>query len=571
MANRKIQFLGFSLIFFGILTRLTLVHAALPLHKLPGHVLPISVIAGAKPFLPEKNPIAIAVRLNMQHEDELTALLTSLYDPTDAMFGKYLTSDEFTSRFGATLLDFNRVEEYFIQMGCTVTTRHPNRLMIDFECSQAELERGLEIRISNWLSNNEVIRVIDTDPSVPEGLPVEAILGLTNQERHPHIVHQSPSAAPSPAPSPTPPGSGPLGGLSPSDVKSAYNLNGLSASGAGQVLGLFELDGYTPSDISTYATTFGLSKVPPLQNVLVDGFNGTPGMGADEVTLDIQLMMGIAPGAKQIIVYEGPNTDAGVVDVYQKIATDNVAKQVSTSWGIPEAQNAPATLQTENKIFMQMAAQGQSIYAASGDSGANDDGQKLGVDDPSSQPYITAAGGTTLSMNPDHSYLKETAWWDGMNGGGGGISTLWPIPSWQVDAASAASRGSNTHRNTPDISLNADQHTGYALYVGGQWETVGGTSCAAPIWAAFTALVNEKRAANGSAVLGFANPTLYQIGSSPNFHDVADGTTNGFYPTVTGFDLATGWGTLNGANLLATLSPAPSPSPSPVPRPSMRW
>jgi kumamolisin len=112
-------------------------------------------------------------------------------------------------------------------------------------------------------------------------------------------------------------------------------------------------------------------------------------------------------------------------------------------------------------------------------------------------------------------------------------------------------------RNVPDVSLNANPNTGYAIYNGGHWVIYGGTSCASPLWAAFTALVNQKRVLGGSALLGFPNPTLYTIGKgssyTTNFHDIADGSTNRFYPAVTGFDDATGWGSYNGANLITSL------------------
>jgi subtilase family serine protease len=111
-------------------------------------------------------------------------------------------------------------------------------------------------------------------------------------------------------------------------------------------------------------------------------------------------------------------------------------------------------------------------------------------------------------------------------------------------------------RNVPDVSLNADPTTGYAIYYGGQWTVYGGTSCAAPLWAAFTALVNQQRISNGKGAIGFPNGLLYQLGSryETDFHDIADGSTNLYYPAVTGYDDATGLGTINGTNLIQDLS-----------------
>jgi kumamolisin len=118
-------------------------------------------------------------------------------------------------------------------------------------------------------------------------------------------------------------------------------------------------------------------------------------------------------------------------------------------------------------------------------------------------------------------------------------------------------------RNVPDVSLNSDQYTGYSIYFKGRWQIIGGTSCAAPIWAAFTARVNQQRVANGFATLGFANPLIYQLARSAkygtDFNDIADGSTNLYYKAIAGYDNSTGWGSFNGANLLADLaSVAPS-------------
>ena len=179
---------------------------------------------------------------------------------------------------------------------------------------------------------------------------------------------------------------------------------------------------------------------------------------------------------------------------------------------------------------------------------------------------MVGTGGTQLFVNPGETYNHETTW--NQNGtvrggaGGGGVSAVWSIPSWQQGVVSAASLGSTTNRNVPDVSFNVDPDTGYSIYYRGRWYIFGGTSCAAPLWAGFTARVNQQRELNGMGPLGFANPAIYQLAADPghraDFHDVADGSTNLYYPAVTGYDEATGWGSFNGANLLADLAPAPS-------------
>ena len=345
----------------------------------------------------------------------------------------------------------------------------------------------------------------------------------------------------------------------------AYNLTGVSANGSNQVIALFELGAYLASDITEYANYFGLPS-PKLTNILVDGGSGSA-IDA-EVTLDIELAIALAPQS-QIYVYEGPNSNQGVLDTYNRIATDNLAKQVSTSWGMSESLENAQYLQAESAIFLQMAAHGQTIYAAAGDSGAYDDYPTLTleVDDPASQPYVVGVGGTRLTVNSTSgAYSNESVWNNGQgNGaGGGGVSTAWPLPSWQTNISTVSSK---THRNVPDVALNADPNTGYSIYYNGQWTTYGGTSCAAPLWAAFTACINQERLATQKPALGFANPLLYTIGTgssySANFHDVTSGN-NLHYAAGPGYDNASGWGSFNGANLFASLTQGSSQSSSPL-------
>ena len=329
--------------------------------------------------------------------------------------------------------------------------------------------------------------------------------------------------------------------ITPALIKSAYNLSSTSLTGAGETLALYELDGYTSSDVTAYASQFGLPTLN-IKNVLVDGATGKPGDGADEVTVDIELMAALAPGAR-ILVYEAPlnATYANAIDVFNRIVSDNQAKVVSTSWGNAENEiNAgdPTFITSENNIFQQMAAQGQSMFSAAGDNGAYDDSYNcnnstLEVDDPGSQPYVTSVGGTTLRLNSSGAYVSETSWatsaasgpcvkdaesnpnYSAAEGGGGGISTIWPLPSWQSGLGSSANQGSTTMRMVPDVSLDADENnSGYSIYYSGAWIVAGGTSCAAPLWAAFTGLLNQGRVAASMSRVGQFNPAIYPIAKS---------------------------------------------------------
>jgi hypothetical protein len=207
------------------------------------------------------------------------------------------------------------------------------------------------------------------------------------------------------------------------------------------------------------------------------------------------------------------------------------------------------------------------VYAAAGDSGAYSPGTtQLSAGDPASQPYVTGVGGTSLTTNgAGGPYVSETTWAkasDG-SGGGGGISEFWTILPWQKGIGAASSDS----RNVPDVSIDGDPQTGYSIYVGGAWHVFGGTSCGAPLWAAFNALVNEKRINDGGSVLGFASPILYAeaLANPSSFHDINDGSTNLYYPATNGYDNATGLGSPNGDQLFSRLTIVPTPTPTPLP------
>ena len=530
--------------------------------RLKGHV-PAPSFASRAGAVAAAEPVDLALSLPLRNENELNALLTRMYTPGDPLYGQFLTPEEFQARFSPTEAQYEAVARFAQANGLTVTGRHPNRILLDVTGPAVSVERAFSTRLARFQARTgRIFRAPEVEPGVPAGLAgiINGVVGLDNLAvRRPHHLRKANTDEISPRAG-TRLGTGPSGGLSPTDIKKAYNLSGTTLSGSGQVLALFQLDGYTSTDITAYEDQFGLPHVP-LQNILIDSVSGAAGSGADEVTLDIELQIAMAPGANKIMIYEAPNTDAGVLDGYNQIAVDNVAKQASTSWGLAELQNSTSFLNSENTIFKQMAAQGQSIFAASGDNGAYDDGHNLSVDDPASQPYVTGVGGTKLTTSSTGAWQSETTWNDGSaaNGGsGGGISAVWSQPTYQSGVVSTASKGSTTQRNVPDVALNAEPSTGYSIYFGGKWVVYGGTSCAAPLWSGFTALVNQQRATLGKATIGFMNPTLYTLGKGANgatdFHDIADGSTNLLYPAVTGYDCATGWGTINGTALLADLS-----------------
>ena len=298
----------------------------------------------------------------------------------------------------------------------------------------------------------------------------------------------------------------------------------------------------------------------------------------------------MAPKATQI-VYEGPNTTQGN-DTYNQIITDKRAQIATISWGECESLSGNAELQMLNNIFSQGAAEGISIYAASGDSGAYDcNDANLAVDSPADDPNITGVGGTSLLLN-NNAYGNETVWSSPYEnqrspngaGDGGGISSFFQEPSWQIGPG-VQNQYSNGNREIPDVSADADPVIGYSVYCtavasgcpSSGWISVGGTSSAAPLWAGGTALINEyQQNQQNQFFMGFANPVLYGLQNTqqqfPPFHDVTSGT-NLYYPAMTGYDLASGLGSPDIYNITrdvaaevslptSPLTPIPGPSPT---------
>jgi hypothetical protein len=247
----------------------------------------------------------------------------------------------------------------------------------------------------------------------------------------------------------------------------------------------------------------------------------------------------MAPGVSNIIVYEGTNWN----DVLNRMATDNLASQLSSSWGFSPTNG------TTEQIFKQMIAQGQSLFQASGDNGA----YQGGIMPPADDPNVTVVGGTSLTTaSAGGAWQSETTWGDS----GGGVSTTWPIPSYQQPVNMAAAGGSASMRNIPDVALIADTQM-FLICNNGQAVEVGGTSAAAPLWAGYIALANQQAAAGRKPRVGFLNPALYAIGGGVSFqsdlHDIITGN-NGAFSALPGYDLATGWGTPAGQLLINSLT-----------------
>jgi hypothetical protein len=504
--------------------------------------------------LPGSQRLNLAIGLPLRNERDLDALLQQLYDPASPNYRRYLTPEQFTERFGPTEADYQALMDFAASNDLTITVTHPNRVVLNVAGTVTDIQKTfhLTLRVYRHPLEARDFYAPDVEPSINLSVPILHISGLDNYSLpHPNcrIRPVDPSANATPNA-----GSGPGGAYRGSDFRTAY-VPGTSLTGAGQSVGLLQFDGFYTNDITSYVSQAGLPDVP-LTVVPVDGGVSTPGSGNAEVSLDIEMVVSMAPGVSRIYIYEAPNPSP-YVDLINRMANDNLAKQLSCSWGGGSADP------TSEQVFKQMAAQGQSFFNATGDSDAF-----IGsIPFPSDSPNITEVGGTALTTGTGAAYSSEIVWNLGKRGASyvgssGGISAYYPIPSYQQGISMVANQGSTTMRNVPDVALTADNV--HVVYNNGGTGNFGGASCAAPLWAGFTALVNQQAAVAGLSPVGFLNPALYAIGKSTNysssFHDITTG--NNFsssspsnFPAVAGYDLCTGWGTPNGTNLINALAP----------------
>ncbi len=491
----------------------------------------------------------LAIALPLRNREALTNLLQQLYDPASPNYRQYLTPEQFAERFGPTEQDYQAVIAFAKSKGLVVTGTHPNRTLVDVNGSVGDIEKTLHVNMRVYRHPTEArdFHAPDAEPSLDLAVPILAISGLDDFNLpHPMNLRMIPlDEALSATPYAT--GSGPRGYFIGRDFRAAY-APGVALDGSGQSVGLFEMTGYYASDITAYENLAGLPSVS-LSNVLVKSFNGTPSSANLEVALDIQMVISMAPGLSKVFVYEGVSTTS----VLNRMATDNAAKQLSSSWSFGNSVDA-----ARDQVFQQFAAQGQSMFQSSGDYGA----WVGGVAPPSDNPYLTVVGGTSLTTSgPGGPWSSETTW----SGSGGGISTAYAIPTWQQGLDMSASHGSTTMRNIPDVAGIAEPSIWFVANHGEQG-VVGGTSAAAPMWAGFAALVNQQAAAEGKPPIGFINWAIYAIGQrsvcSTAFHDITTGNnTNSTSPSqffaVPGYDLCTGWGTPTGSNLIQALITPP--------------
>jgi kumamolisin len=348
------------------------------------------------------------------------------------------------------------------------------------------------------------------------------------------------------------------GGLTPADVLAFYNLKPLrdaGIDGTGQTIVLPEIDDLPNlNDLNKFATEFGLPPFDAYLTIKRDPSWGTPEKPQGETVLDLEILHEIAPQAKLVVYLSA--SDFGHGDrAFDQLVTEHLGSIISESLGACEPDTSAGHRDAYAGIQDRALAEGMSHFVASGDSGAYTCGedQPPAGSFPSTLPTVTAVGGTTVFESQQGIYYKEMAWGGALDqsGGGGGTSQFYAAPSYQQSVLSSLGHGL---RQVPDVAADADPSTGFHIVFGGKDGQVGGTSAATPLWAGTIALVNQDLVNKGLREVGFANPALYWMGQNAStlpakpFHDVTTGNNLAF-DAGTGWDFATGWGSMDGAAL----------------------
>lgn len=489
-----------------------------------------------------------------------------------------ISASELGAQYGADPGDAQLVGEVLGSYGLTVTETHLESRRLKVSGTITALESAFGTSLSAVTSphpdgSGDVQHRYRTGGlSVPASLNgiITAVLGLDDRPQARAQFRRPPASGPrataepedgtaDPSRKPKPQLQG--SPLTAPQVASFYQFPA-NTDGTGQTVAIIELGGgFRQSDLSTYFAGLGLS-VPPVSTVGVDGGSNSPGQPADgEVELDIEVVGGVAPGASQV-VYFSTNTDQGFIDaISQAVHATPTPIAVSISWGQSEDQWSAQSRTAMDQAFADAAALGVTVTVAAGDNGSSDTpGSQTQVhcDFPASSPHALACGGTKLIGNTATSKIASEVVWNELasneGAGGGGVSDVFPLPSFQANAGVPASAaGGGTGRGVPDVAGNADPVTGYLVVVDGQREPIGGTSAVAPLWAALVARLAQ---ATGKR-FGLLQPLLYAGVSpgvaQPGFNDIVEGS-NGAYKAGPGWDPCTGLGSPDGSALLTLLS-----------------
>ena len=508
--------------------------------------------------------IEVSVRLRSKSETKQKELRSALEKGNF----KHMSRAEFESAHGADPADLEKIKKFAQEFGLQVhaTGTELARRTVVLSGTVSNLQRAFNVELNEYSHPKGNFRGRVGAISVPAEYAdiIRGVFGLDNRpQAEPHFRHLQP----------TPGFKSHAATVShdPNEVAQIYDFP--PGDGTGQCIGIIELDGgFRLDDLSNYFGSLNI-KVPQVISVSVDGGTNSPSdpNSADgEVMLDIEVAGAIAPAAK-IVVYLAQNTDQGFLDAITTAVHDstNQPSVISISWGSAESQWTSQALTNFDEAFQAAAAMGVTVCCASGDNGSSDgvnDGNNH-VDFPASSSFVLGCGGTTLQAS-NGQIVNEVVWNDQPTGGatGGGVSDVFPLPSWQNGFNVPAPTSQGGGRGVPDVAGDADPNTGYNILVDGQSAVIGGTSAVAPLWAALIALINQRL----GKPIGFLNPQIYSKAiEASGLHDITKGN-NGSFRAAAGWDPCTGLGSPEGAKLTAALSGTPAAQATAVGRGSKK-
>jgi uncharacterized membrane protein len=555
---------------------------------LKGNVHPLTARARASQPVDQDTAMEhmiLYLKSDATQQAQLDTLVAEQHNPKSPLYHHFLTPQSYASQFGAADSDIAKVTAWLTSHGFKVESVPAGNRAIVFSGTAAQVENAFktEIRQYTVAGANHIANA--SDPQIPEALAaaVGGIVKLHDFRHSASLTHTKPLT---PAEVANPQYT--INGghyLAPSDYGIIYDINPLytaGINGAGESIAVLARSNIYLSDVQSFRSFSSLAANNP-QIVITNSNPGVLNGDSVETTLDTEWSGAVAPGASiKVIVSESTSSTDGIDLSALYAVTNNVAPIISLSYGSCEAFMGSTELAFYNSLWQQAAAQGQSVMVSAGDSGAAgcDGGSDStgyygkGINGLCSSPYSTCVGGTEFvdTTNPGAywlpgnngangsaiSYIPEEVWNEsGSNGGsdlwagGGGVSTVYPKPSWQSGPGVPA----DGKRDVPDISLSASGHDGYLIWLDGSLNAVGGTSAAAPSFAGLIALADQKEGARQGNVNTILYPlaALQSTSGAAVFHDIKTGnnTVTGVtgFSAATGYDLASGIGTVD-ANVL---------------------
>ena len=498
--------------------------------------------------LPGSHRTSLSATVLAPPDDPLTVsvILTRQQPLAPASLGQTrLTRAQYLDRHAADPAHVDLLRNFAAAYGLAIVEDPSSlaRRTVQITGTVANMQQAFGVTLMQHTEQGLSCRVREGSIHLPESLAsrVVAVLGLDNRpQAKPHfrVAHTVNTS------------------FTPVQLAGLYQFPP-SPNASGQTIGIIELGGgFRDADITSYFQSLNLV-VPNVTAVSVDGGTNAPTTpsGADgEVMLDIEVSGAVAPGAN-LAVYFAPNTDQGFIDAISTAVHDtaNHPSVISISWGGPESSWTQQAVTALDQACQSAAALGITITVACGDNGSTDgvsDGANH-VDFPASSPHVLACGGTKITANGSV-ISSETVWNElASNEGatGGGVSNLFPLPTWQATAKVPAPTSSTGGRGLPDVAADADPATGYQVLVDGQQMVIGGTSAVAPLYAGLIAVANALNAKSA----GFLNPILYQNPAA--FRDITSGN-NGAFKAGPGWDACTGLGSPLATRIIIALKAA---------------